>query len=175
MEDTAALIAEIEEQERRLVFDRFSFADAWSLGCLLVELADERSLPVTIDITRGEQQLFHAALTGTAADNDQWVTRKTRTVRRFGNSSFLVGLRHRATGTPFEDRPWNDTSVYAAHGGSFPVNIRDSGLIGTVTVSGLPQLDDHRLVVEAIERFLATVRQQDDPTLNDLRQDQTTA
>lgn len=153
-EDTTALIAEIEEQEQRLVFDQFSNADAWSLGCLLVELATERSLPVTIDITRGEQQLFHAALAGTAADNDQWVARKVRTVRRFGNSSFLVGLRHRATGTPFEDRPWNDTSVYAAHGGSFPVNIRDSGLIGTVTVSGLPQLDDHRLVVEAIERFL---------------------
>ena len=154
-EDTAALIAEIEAQETRLVFTRFNHADAWELGCLLVELATERSLPVTIDITRGEQQLFHAALEGTAADNDQWVARKVRTVRRFGNSSFLVGLRHRATGTPFEDRPWNDTSVYAAHGGSFPIIIRDSGPIGTVTVSGLAQLDDHNLVVEAIERFLA--------------------
>jgi uncharacterized protein (UPF0303 family) len=154
-EDTLALIAELEAQEERLVFTRFSHADAWELGCLLVELATERSHPVTIDIRRGDQQVFHAALAGTAADNDQWVERKVRTVRRFGNSSFLVGLRHRATGTPFEDRGWNDVSLFAAHGGSFPVNIQDSGLIGTVTVSGLPQLEDHRLVVEAIERFLA--------------------
>ncbi len=153
-EDTAGLIAEIEAQEERIVFTRFSNADAWELGCLLVELGTERNHPITIDIRRGDQQLFHAALSGTAPDNDQWVDRKVRTVRRFGNSSYLVGLRHRATGTPFEAREWNDTFLFAAHGGSFPINIRDSGLIGTVTVSGLPQLDDHRLVVEALERFL---------------------
>ena len=154
-DDVTALIAEIEEQEKRLVFTRFAHADAWKLGSLLVEMATERSLTITIDITRGEQQLFHAALAGTAADNDQWVTRKARTVRRFGNSSFLVGLRHQKSGTSFEERPWNDLTMYAAHGGSFPITIKDSGVIGTITVSGLPQADDHALVVEAIERFLA--------------------
>ena len=154
-EDTAGLIAEIEAQEERLVFTRFSNADAWELGCILVELGIERDYSITIDIRRGDHQLFHVALAGTAADNDQWVDRKVRTVRRFGNSSFLVGLRHRATGTAFEAREWNDPFLFAAHGGSFPINIRDSGLIGTVTVSGLAQLADHRLVVEAIERFLA--------------------
>ena len=29
-------------------------------------------------------------------------------------------------------------------------------VIGTVAVSGLPQLEDHRLVVETLEAFLAT-------------------
>ena len=159
-EDTAGLIAEIEAQEERLVFTRFSNADAWELGCLLVELGTERDHPITIDIRRGDQLLFHAALAGTAADNDQWIERKVRTVRRFGNSSFLVGLRHRATGTPFEAREWNDTFLFAAHGGSFPINIRDSGLIGTVTVSGLAQRADHQLVVEAIERFLGLGEQE---------------
>jgi uncharacterized protein (UPF0303 family) len=153
-ENVDELIAEIVEQEARLVFTSFSHADAWALGSLLVRLATERSLAVTIDIARGEQQLFHAALEGTAADNDQWVQRKARTVRRFSNSSFLVGLRHRATGTPFEARGWNDPMQFAAHGGSFPIIIRDSGVIGTVTVSGLAQIDDHRLVVEALETIL---------------------
>ncbi|CAN5254398.1 heme-degrading domain-containing protein [soil metagenome] len=153
IEDSAALIARIEEQERRLQFDRFSFDDAWELGTILVELAKERSLPIVIDIQRGEQQLFHAAMPGTAADNDQWAARKARTVRRFGNSSWLVGIRHRATGKSFEERGYNDPALYAAHGGCFPINIRDSGLIGTVTVSGLAQPDDHALVVEAIELF----------------------
>ena len=30
----------------------------------------------------------------------------------------------------------------------------DVGVVGVVTVSGLPQADDHALVVEALERFL---------------------
>jgi uncharacterized protein (UPF0303 family) len=32
--------------------------------------------------------------------------------------------------------------------------IRDAGLVGTVTVSGLAQGDDHALVVEALGTFL---------------------
>ncbi|MCU1515117.1 MAG: hypothetical protein JWO10_2207 [Microbacteriaceae bacterium] len=152
--DLATLIAEIEEQERQLVFTRFSYDDAWQLGSLLVSLAKERSLTVAIDITRGDQQLFHAALPGSSANNDLWIQRKIRTVRMFSTSSFLVGLVEKLKGIPFEDRPWNDTTLFAAHGGSFPVTVVDTGVVGTVTVSGLPQAEDHALVVEAIRRFL---------------------
>ena len=42
-----------------------------------------------------------------------------------------------------------------AAGGAFPIRVRGVGLVGTVTVSGLPQLEDHRLVVTTLERFLA--------------------
>lgn len=152
-ENTDALMSEIEAQEKRLVFSRFRPEDAWSLGSILVRFGKERGLAITIDITRGEQQLFHAALAGTTANNDDWVARKTRTVRKYGVSSFLVGLRHRSSGTPFETRPWAENTLYAAHGGCFPIAVTDSGVIGTVTVSGLSQAEDHALVVEAIEEF----------------------
>ena len=154
-EDYAAQIAEIEEQEARLQFARFTHADALRLGELLVRLGTERALGITIDITKGEQQVFHAALEGTTADNDFWVARKVRTVRRYAASSFLVGRRHKAEGKDFNESSGLPLELYAAHGGCFPVVIRDAGLIGTVTVSGLAQADDHALVVEAIELFLA--------------------
>ncbi|MGV8885102.1 MAG: heme-degrading domain-containing protein [Microbacteriaceae bacterium] len=149
------LIAQIEEQESRLQFSRFTNADAWHIGSQLVTRAVERSLGITIDITTGDQQIFHAATAGTSADNDDWVARKVRTVRRFATSSFLVGRRHAAAGTDFNEQTGLPISLYAAHGGGFPVIIRNAGLIGTITVSGLPQADDHALVVEVIEEFLA--------------------
>ncbi|MER5210372.1 heme-degrading domain-containing protein [Streptomyces sp. NPDC002838] len=147
-------LEELEAQERRLVFRQFTHDDAWALGSLLVDLARERQAPVAIDIHRAGQQLFHAALPGSAPDNDAWIARKRRVVERYGAASYLVGARFRAKGTTFEDSSRLDPDLYAAHGGSFPINVEGVGVIGAVTVSGLPQLDDHRFVVEALEQFL---------------------
>ncbi|MFJ8669076.1 heme-degrading domain-containing protein [Streptomyces sp. NPDC093600] len=149
-------IAEIEAQEARLVLPHFTYDDAWALGTLLVELARARRAPVAIDIRRGAQQLFHCALPGSSADNDAWIDRKRRVVERYGESSFLVGARFRAKGTTFEQSSRLDPDRYAAHGGSFPVAVEGAGVIGSVTVSGLPQAEDHALVVRALERLKAT-------------------
>ncbi|MEU9557058.1 heme-degrading domain-containing protein [Streptomyces fumanus] len=148
-------VADLEAQERRLVFRRFTHDDAWALGSLLVELARERQAPVAIDIHRAGQQLFHAALPGSSPDNDAWIARKRRVVERYRSASYLVGARFRAKGTTFEESSRLDPDTYAAHGGSFPIAVEGVGVIGAVTVSGLPQLQDHQLVVEALERFLA--------------------
>ena len=148
-------IAALEEQERDLVFTTFDNTDAWRLGCLLVELAQDRDLPITVDVRRGAQQLFHAALPGTTADNDTWVERKVRVVERFGASSYLVGLRAVAKGTTFAVAHDLPLQQYAAHGGCFPVRVARVGVVGTVTVSGLAQADDHALVVEALGLFLS--------------------
>ncbi|WP_432018473.1 heme-degrading domain-containing protein [Streptomyces sp. 1222.5] len=152
--EPAPSVEELQEQERRLVFRRFTHDDAWALGSLLVELARERRAPVAVDIHRAGQQLFHAALPGSTPDNDAWIARKRRVVERYGASSYLVGARFRAKGTTFEDSSRLDPDTYAAHGGSFPVHVENVGVVGAVTVSGLPQIEDHRLVVEALERFL---------------------
>ncbi|GAA2901370.1 UPF0303 protein [Actinoplanes cyaneus] len=153
-DESEKLIAEIEEQERRLVFDKFDEADAWALGCLLVNLATQRGLPVAVDIRRGEQQLFHAGLPGSTADNDVWIARKVRVVYRFAGSSYLVGRQLAAKGRQLDAAMGVDPALFAAHGGAFPIRIRGVGVVGAVTVSGLPQAEDHALVVEALETFL---------------------
>ncbi|WP_055702666.1 MULTISPECIES: heme-degrading domain-containing protein [Streptomyces] len=151
----APSIPELEAQEARLTLPHFTYDDAWALGTLLVGLARERRAPVAIDIRRGGQQLFHAALPGSTPDNDAWIDRKRRVVERYACSSYLVGSRFRAKGTTFEASSRLDPDVYAAHGGAFPLTVEGAGVIGTVVVSGLPQVEDHALVVEALERFIA--------------------
>jgi uncharacterized protein (UPF0303 family) len=147
-------IEELEAQERRLVFRQFTYDDAWALGSLLVDMARERQAPVAVDIHRAGQQLFHAALPGSTPDNDAWIDRKRRVVERYGAASYLVGARFRAKGTTFEESSRLDPDRYAAHGGSFPIRVDGVGVVGSVTVSGLPQLQDHRFVVAALEQFL---------------------
>ncbi|MFG1805920.1 heme-degrading domain-containing protein [Streptomyces sp. NPDC049040] len=147
--------AELAEQERTLVLPRFTNDDAWRLGCLLVGLARERGAAVTVDIRRGGQQLFHCALEGTSPDNDAWLDRKARVVLRYGTSSLAVGERFRAKGTTFEEASRLDPARYAAHGGAFPLRVAGVGVVGVVAVSGLPQVEDHALVVAALTGFLA--------------------
>lgn len=142
----------------------FSYEDAWELGSLLVRLARERGAPVAIDIRRGQQQLFHAALPGSSADNDAWLERKRRVVERYAESSLLVGTRFRVKGSRFEDSSRLDPDSYAAHGGAYPLIVRGvAGVVGTVAVSGLPQTEDHALVTEALERFLEGVSERERP------------
>jgi uncharacterized protein (UPF0303 family) len=154
-DDLAGLISRLERDEQRLVFTRFDNADAWHLGCLLVDLATGRDLPIAVDIRRGTQQLFHAALPGSTADNDGWIARKVRVVERYGASSYLVGRRLAAKGQTLDAAMGVDPALFAAHGGAFPIRVPEVGVVGVVTVSGLPQADDHALVVEAVETFLS--------------------
>ena len=119
------------------------------------DLATGRDLPVAVDIRRGTQQLFHAALPGSTADNDAWIQRKARTVERYGASSYLVGRRLAAKGQELDAGMGVDPAAYAAHGGGFPIQVPHVGVVGVITVSGLPQADDHALVVEAIEAYLS--------------------
>jgi uncharacterized protein (UPF0303 family) len=153
-DDNHQLISSLEAQEQRLVFSSFDNAEAWQLGSAMVAAAIERSLPVTIDIRRHGQQLFHVALPGTTADNDSWIERKVNVVNRFGASSYLVGRRLAASGTALDQELGVEPGLFAAHGGAFPIRIRQVGVVGSVTVSGLPQADDHAFVVEMIEAFL---------------------
>src|SRR5215210_8755116 len=104
-------------QEDELQLTTFTNDTAWELGRRLVELGRDTGLAVTVDIRRGDQQLFHAALPGTAADNDAWIERKARVVRRFGHSSFYVGTLLRLQGTSIAEKFLLDESLFAAHGG----------------------------------------------------------
>ena len=148
-------LEELLAQEEELQFTTFTNTTAWELGCALVDAAQRDRLSVTIDIRRGDQQLFHAALPGTTPSNDAWIENKNRVVRRFGHSSFFMGTLYRLEGTTLAERQRVDPLLYADHGGAFPVIVRNVGPVGTVTVSGLPQADDHRLVVDVLRAFLA--------------------
>ena len=58
------ILKQLLQEEQELQFDKFNEDTAWKIGCLLVEHSVREGLPVTIDITRGDHQLFHASLRG---------------------------------------------------------------------------------------------------------------
>ena len=156
-DDTFPSLAELAAEEEELQFRTFTNDDAWELGLALVTTARERGLPVAVDVTRNGHQLFHASLPGTVPDNDTWIARKAAVVQRFGHSSLYVRQKAIENGTTFEEVHELDPQQFRAHGGAFPVLVRDVGPVGVAVVSGLPMLEDHRLLVEVLR---AQVRRQ---------------
>jgi uncharacterized protein (UPF0303 family) len=154
MADAPTSLAALAAEEEELQFTSFTNDDAWALGSALVAVARRERAPVAIGITRNRHRLFHAALPGATPDNDSWIERKTRVVNRFGHSSLYVRQASIERGTTFEEEFGLDPHRYAAHGGAFPVLVRSVGPVGAVVVSGLPQVEDHRMVVAALRAHL---------------------
>ncbi|KVE26036.1 hypothetical protein WS67_16830 [Burkholderia singularis] len=148
--DIALDLQSIAAQEKALVFPQFDAAQAWALGARLRELALARGHAVAIDVRTFGLPLFFASLDGATPDNVDWTRRKSNTVAHFRRSSYALGLRMQQAGTTLADKHGLPATEYASHGGAFPLTVASAGVIGSVTVSGLPQRADHELVVEAL-------------------------
>lgn len=137
-------------QERELVLPRLDAGIVWQIGSRLRAMAEERGLAVVIDIRRFGQPLFYVAMDGTTPDNAEWVRRKSNVVARFHSSSYVAALREKLKGTTIYETQGLPLADYATHGGSFALKVAGAGVVGSITVSGLPMRQDHELVVEAL-------------------------
>ncbi len=143
-------LARIDEQLRRLRFTGFDETDAWALGADLRRRAVDRGVAVTIEIRIAGSTVFMCAMAGTSPANADWARRKRNVVELLHQPSYAVGLEEIRDGRSVLAQMGRPDHEVASHGGSFPIIVDGVGCIGAVTVSGLPQRDDHELVVEAL-------------------------
>ena len=150
----APTMAELEAEEARLILPGFDETVACRLGAALVTLAQLRNLPVVISIRSTGRTYFHAALPGSSANNDNWARRKSNTALMMGRASLIVGMKNAERGRSVASEGLAEVD-YADHGGAVPLRVAGAGIVAVATVSGLPSVEDHRLVVEAITALMA--------------------
>jgi len=144
---------ELLQQEKDLVLSSFTNEDAISLGQELLKLALNQKAPVIVQVRIGEQIIFHSALTGSSSENDWWINRKYRVVEKFKHSSMYVRVSYEEKNQSFEEDSGLDNELYAAHGGGFPITVSGSGIVGVALVSGLPQVEDHKMIIQGLTNF----------------------
>ena len=143
-------LARIALQEQELQFASFDEETAWRIGSWVHAAAVSRKLVLVVDLRRFGQPLFYSALGGTTPDNVEWVRRKGNVVARFHRSSYAMKLELEQKQSDLFQRYGLPIADYAGHGGSFPLRVSGAGVIGSMTVSGLPDRADHQLAVEAL-------------------------
>ena len=154
MEKIDDLISVLKNQEKELQFYEFTSETALKIGLSIIERAKRENKIISVDITRNGHQLFHYSFEGTSPDHDQWIIRKNRVVNRFNKSSLRVGMELSKCGKSLEEESYISSFEFTANGGSFPIIVKNVGVIGTITVSGLAEKDDHEIVVAAISEYL---------------------
>ncbi len=143
-------LARIALQEQELQFTAFDEEAAWRIGSSVRQMAVARKLSLVVDVRRFGQPLFYSALAGTTPDNVEWVRRKGNVTARFHRSSYALRLEMEEKKSNLFDRYGLPIADFAAHGGCFPIRVKGAGVIGSMTVSGLPDRLDHQLAVEAL-------------------------
>jgi uncharacterized protein (UPF0303 family) len=151
------ILNELLAQEAELQLPYFNNQTAWDLGYLIKLAAEKKSLSIAIEVYAFEHVLFSYFMPGTNKDNHEWVRRKRQAVMRFGHSSYYLGQENASKNRDFEAQAHIDPKEYCAHGGSFPIRIKNSGVIGAVTVSGLPQEIDHQLAIDALGQLMRQI------------------
>jgi len=144
----------IAEQEARLQFSQFDADTAWTLGSRLREEAVRRGAALAIVITVNQLRRFQCLMTGATANNEDWARRKHNVVQKFERSSLAIGLDCQRQNASLQEKNGLALADHATHGGGFPLRIRGVGCVGSIVVSGLPQREDHQLVVEVLTAML---------------------
>lgn len=141
-------LALVKKQEQELVLPAFDESVAFALGSAIRERALAEKLSLVVDIRTWDRQMFFAATAGTSADNAEWVRRKINTVRRYQRASYRMVLERGEA--PFPPQVGADPADFVIAGGGFPISVKGAGIIGSLTISGLPGRRDHGVAVEAL-------------------------
>lgn len=147
-----------EMEEKKLRFCSFSTEDAWKLGNIMVKIAQEKALPVALDIRLNHFQIFHVCMPGASPYNNDWIDRKHRMVETKQISSLHAGYLLEEKGQQIEKDWLLSEKEYAIKGGGFPILLESGVCIGSVACSGLFHVDDHQLVTNSIRAYLEECR-----------------
>ncbi len=142
-------------EEQILILPSLDLAGALEIGEIAKSLAVLRKLPIAIQVRLDDWIIYHASLPGSKPENDWWISRKARVVMLKHHSTMheRVSAEERGVDWHKENNLLDET--HAIHGGGLPLITKENGFAGVLLISGLPQVEDHLLGVEALTEYLA--------------------
>lgn len=136
---------------KKIELESFSNKLALQMGLQIVELATSRQLHIGIKISRLNHDVFLYLDDSLPADKHLWLNRKANVAKHFEESSLSVKNDLINGNMTLEKTFALDSKNYIAKGGAIPIFVKGAGMVATITVSGLKDIDDHQIIVEALQ------------------------
>jgi uncharacterized protein (UPF0303 family) len=135
-DDISKELDKIHELQERLIFKEFNSKTAWEIGNMLYERAKKENKIITISIVLNGHRLFYYSFD------------------YFFKSSYEVALLMQIKKDNLSNRYGLPADSYAASGGSVPIILENTGVVGTITLSGMAQDEDHYFITDIIGSYL---------------------
>ena len=139
---------------REIKVREFSNRIALEMGLKIIDLANVQGQSIAVSIDRLNHNIFKFVADDLPADKHDWLRRKANVAVRFEESSLAVKEDLSRGNMTLAETFGLDARDYIAKGGSIPVKVINVGLVATITVSGLSDIEDHDLIVSALKEYL---------------------
>ena len=142
----------ILEQQRNLTFESFDLKEVGFLAEQVISIQKKFDLKMAVEVRLGKWTVFHISFPGTSTENDWWINRKSNVVNLTANSSLYERVYSEEKKEDwFKVRNLSEEN-FAIHGGGFPIKNAENLLYGMIVVSGLPQIEDHKIAIQILEK-----------------------
>ena len=143
------------EEEKLFWLKSLDIFSALSIGDIAKSIGFSRNLPIAIEVRIGDWTVYHASLPGSSPENDSWIARKARVVNLKNHSTLYERVRAEELSIDWFTENNLSEKEYAIHGGGLPLISKEQGFVGSLIISGLPQIDDHLFGIEVLTEYLA--------------------
>jgi len=143
------------EEEKLFWLKSLDIFSALSIGDIAKSIGFSRNLPIAIEVSIGDWTVYHASLPGSSPENDSWIARKARVVNLKNHSTLYERVKAEELSIDWFTENNLSEKEYAIHGGGLPLISKEQGFVGSLIISGLPQIDDHLFGIEVLTEYLA--------------------
>jgi uncharacterized protein (UPF0303 family) len=140
-----------QEILKKIELDSFNNRIGLEMGLTIVNLAKKNNQNIAVKIERLNHTIFLFVDDNLPADKHLWLKRKANVTKHFEESSLSVKNDLINGNMTLEKTFALDEKKYLAKGGSIPIFVKNAGMIAIVSVSGLHDEEDHKIIIEALK------------------------
>jgi len=148
--------AQLNLEERSLTLPFIDTHTALQIGELSKLLGEIKNLPIAVEVRIGNWVVYHASLPGSTSKNQHWIDRKARVVLLKRKSTLYEKVSAEERGVDWYIENNLSEETHAIDGGGIPLITKSDGFVGSLLISGLPQLEDHLFGAKVLSEFLSS-------------------
>ena len=118
---------------------------------LIQYISPEETYKLPVEISRLNHTIFLFIDDTLPADKHNWLRRKANITKHFEESSLSVKNDLISGKMSLGETFGLDRKDYIAKGSSIPIFVKNVGMVGTITVSGLKDIDDHQIIIDTLK------------------------